>query len=783
MPQLTTTQCGDILTYLFVEGIKNSAVAARSGSNDLQQDLFNFLQNNGYTLPIPASRAKDLLGPNSSKQSIGRDYNPDNWGPNQPGKAQTRPINLAAANTVAQRMGFTDLQEMDNYTRNIKVSGKATVGTSSGSKVNLAGDRVPCRNLGTEFYDHNGVMSTNILSLAATGSLDPGFLASVKKVASGINYATEFPVSRGKTYILGDDLVHQMATMNSPAPAATPAPAPTPTPTPTPAPAAPAPTPTEEEPELPTLEEVVEESTPMDLTDIHQAAMQGEMVNCGNLQHCVIPTRSLSPTAWEERQNTSAGNYPYPLSSRNPIWVHLQKPITDPAIVQSEMIIYANDMEKQMDENFTGEDPWFTHGTGWLRVTDESITFFDSSEVMRCQDGSVAEMNGVELYNVNNINLGKFEVTELQFADPATETKIEKLVIVDNVDSKRILTYDSSGLTIDGPNGAPSLTKIGHNALFTPVNTGEVSPLVQINLTGWDEAELDKMDEEEYAGQMMEYLSNNTPIGGLYYFSASEGFTDVLLNYDAYESEITDQAGAIIPAGDLLTRVMATADETFDKATSYIKVFVVFDTPNSFTSDLYSGLDAAAPDLPTGDTLIILGDNFDLDLIGDNDSPVYDTLGIGTSISDRSRSLKSITTSKPKPALDADGKSMGFTLLPADSFGSIKMVYENNGSTETVSIPNSDGMIRGFDRNGEEVAGRVMEIQIHSGNPSGAWQTQKEARRQKRMSTDFNLPNPSDTTAGSATSSVAFSRGRKFYVVGRHKSKPVMIELDLSYGE
>ena len=165
MPQLTTTQCGDILTYLFVEGIKNTAVAARSGSNDLQQDLFNFLMNNGYTLPIPASRAKDLLGPNSSKQSIGRDFNPDNWGPNQSGKAQTRPIDLFAADAVAQRMGFADLQEMDNYTRNIKVSGKATVGTSSGVKVNLAGDRVPCRNLGTEFYDHNGVMSTNILVL------------------------------------------------------------------------------------------------------------------------------------------------------------------------------------------------------------------------------------------------------------------------------------------------------------------------------------------------------------------------------------------------------------------------------------------------------------------------------------------------------------------------------------------------------------------------------------------------------------------------------------------
>lgn len=778
MPQLTTTQCGDILTYLFVEGIKNSAVGARSGSTDLQQDLFNFLQNNGYTLPIPPSRAKDLLGPNSSKQSIGRDYNPDNWGPNQPGKAQTRPVDLAAADVVAQRMGFTDLQEMDNYTRNIKVSGKATVGTSSGSKVNLAGDRLPCRNLGTEFYDHNGVMSTNILSLAATGSLDPGFLASVKKVASGINYATEFPVSRGKTYILGDDLVHQMA-MGSPRNVNVilpPAPAATPTPTPTPAPAAPE---TEEEPEVVVEEEVVE-ATPVDLTDIHQAAMQGEMVPYKNFYVCENPERSLSPTAWEERQNSSAGNYPYPLSSSNPIWVHLQKPITDPAIVQSEMIIYANDMEKQADENFTGEDPWFTHGTGWLRITDESITFFDSSEVYSSVHDS-DEMNGVELYN--NANGGKFEVTELQFADPATETKIEKLVIIDNVDGKTILTYDSSGITIDGPNGSPSLTKKGHNALFTPVNTGEVSPLVQINLTGWDETALDNMDEEEYAGQMMEYISTNTPTGGLYYFSASETFVDVLLNYDAYESELTDQAGTIIPAGELLTRVMVTADETFDKATSYIKVFVVFDTPNSFTSDLYSGLDAAAPDLPTGDTIIILGDNFDLDLIGDNDAPVYDTLGIGTSISDRSRSLKSITTSKPTPALDGDGKSMGFTLLPSDSFGSIKMVYENKGSTETVSIPNSDGMIRGFDRNGDEVAGRVMEIQIHSGNPSGAWQTQKEARRQKRMSTDFNLPNPSDTTAGSATSAVAFSRGRKFYVVGRHRGKPVMIELDLSYGE
>ena len=283
--------------------------------------------------------------------------------------------------------------------------------------------------------------------------------------------------------------------------------------------------------------------------------------------------------------------------------------------------------------------------------------------------------------------------------------------------------------------------------------------------------------------QLAKYLSNNTPQGGLYYFSAAAGDVDVLLNYNAYEEELTDQAGVVIPAGELLTRVAATADETFDKSTNYLKVFVVFDTPTSSTSDLYSGLDAAAPDLPTGDTLIILGDNFDLDLVGDNDAPVYEALGVGSSVSDRSRSLQSITTAKPQPALDNDGNDMGFSTLSSDSFGAIKMVYENNGSTETVSIPDADGMIKGIDRNGDEVAGRVMEIQIHKGNPSGAWQTQKEARRQKRMSTDFNLPNPSDTTAGSATSSVAFSRGRKFYVVGRHKGKPVMIELDLSYGE
>ena len=773
MPQLTTTQCGDILTYLFVEGIKNSAVAARSGSNDLQQDLFNFLQNNGYTLPVPAPRAKDILGPNSSKQSIGRDFNPDNWGPNQAGKAQTRPIDLAAADIVAQRMGFADLQEMDNYTRNIKVSGKATVGTSSGSKVNLAGDKVPCRNLGTEFYDHNGVMSTNILALAATGSLDPGFLASAKKVAAGTNYATEFPVSRGKTYVLGDNLVHQMSAGTPATPAPAPAPTPTPAPAPTPTPA-PAPETSEEEPEV--EEEVVEEvSEPVDLSDIGSAAMDGDMVDCSNLEICQNPERSLSPTAWEERQNTSAGNYPYPLSDANPIWIHLQKPITDPSIIQTEMIIYANDMEKLMDENFTGEDPWFTHGTGWIRIDNEKIIYFDSAEVKRCMNGSATQMNGKVLLNDDEV----LSVSELQFADPATERKVEKLVI--SIGSQMLLYYDMNGVKMDAPD-ADIDVKSNHSDLYTLVSEGDVSPMVVINLTGWDNR-LPSLDQEEYAGQMMEFLSTNTPQGGLYYFSAAAADVDVLLNYNAYEEEVTDQAGVKIPAGELLTRVAATADETFDKSTGYLKVFVVFDTPTSTTSDLYSGLDAAAPDLPTGDTLIILGDNFDLDLVGDNDAPVYEVLGVGSSVSDRSRSLQSITTAKPQPALDNDGNDMGFSTLSSDSFGAIKMVYENNGSTETVSIPDADGMIKGIDRNGDEVAGRVMEIQIHKGNPSGAWQTQKEARRQKRMSTDFNLPNPSDTTAGSATSSVAFSRGRKFYVVGRHRGKPVMIELDLSYGE
>lgn len=777
MPQLTLRQCGDILTYLFVEGIKNSAVAARSGSSDLQQDLVNFLQNNGYTLPIPPSRAKDILGPNSSKQSIGRDFNPDNWGPNQAGKAQTRPIDLAAADVVAQRIGFSNLQEMDNYTRNIKVSGKATVGTSSGSKINLAGDKLPCRNLGTEFYDHNGVMSTNILALAATGSLDPGFLASAKKVAAGTNYATEFPVSRGKTYILGDNLVHQMSsgTPATPAPAPTPTPAPAPTPTP-----APAPETSEEEPEV-EEEVVVEESEPIDLSDIGSAAMSGDMVDCSNLEICQNPERSLSPTAWEERQNTSAGNYPYPLSGANPIWVHLQKPITDPAIIQTEMIIYANDMEKLMDENFTGEDPWFTHGTGWLRIDNEKLIYFDSSEVMRCMDGSATQMNGKVLLD----DAPEWMVTELQFADPTTERKVEKITIKDS-GGDLIFNYDMNGVTMDtiiyNSGEAGINVKSNHSGLYTPVAEGAVSPMVVINLTGWDN-QIPTLDQEEYAGQMMEYLSTNTPQGGLYYFSAAADDVEVLLNYNAYETELTDMAGQVIPAGELLTRVAATADVTFDKSNNYLKVFVVFDTPTSSTSDLYSGLDAAAPDLPTGDTLIILGDNFDLDLVGDNDAPVYEVLGVGPTISERNSALKSITTAKAQPALDNDGNSMGFDILSSDSFGAVKLVYENNGSTETVSIPDADGMIKGIDSNGDEVAGRVMEIQIHKGNPSGAWQTQKEARRQKRMSTDFNLPNPSDTTAGSATSSVAFSRGRKFYVLGRHKNKPVMIELDLSYGE
>ena len=76
--------------------------------------------------------------------------------------------------------------------------------------------------------------------------------------------------------------------------------------------------------------------------------------------------------------------------------------------------------------------------------------------------------------------------------------------------------------------------------------------------------------------------------------------------------------------------------------------------------------------------------------------------------------------------------------------------------------------------------GRVESVELHTGDAAGAYQKQKAIRRQQRMSEAFNIRNGSKSDEN-ATAAVAFSKGNKYYIVGRHNGKPVMVELELDF--
>ena len=75
----------------------------------------------------------------------------------------------------------------------------------------------------------------------------------------------------------------------------------------------------------------------------------------------------------------------------------------------------------------------------------------------------------------------------------------------------------------------------------------------------------------------------------------------------------------------------------------------------------------------------------------------------------------------------------------------LPLTFEHDGKTKVIQIPDLNGELVGWDRNGEEVRGQVDSIELHTGNPAAQYETQKMIRRSNRMSPSYNLPNPSAT--------------------------------------
>ena len=345
----------------------------------------------------------------------------------------------------------------------------------------------------------------------------------------------------------------------------------------------------------------------------------------------------------------------------------------------------------------------------------------------------------------------KIELFEAKNKNGATIFKVIDGTITEIASKNAILATQTSGLMT-----ANQSVELTQSVLQIITQHSEDSGLTASDLgfpqngDAWTE-NIPTWTEANPAAQIFFYSVDTTPVATV----------------DVYEQEMTDLDGSTLPADELLARVAGTADQSVDVQNKYIKVFLDFDYAGARTTDLFSGRIQDSESRLSA--LIFPGDQIDLDIEGVNAE-----LGLVDQM-DKVMALKSVQTSALVPALDSDGNALGY-----DTCSDATLTFEHNGKTKVIQIPNADGEVMAFDRNGEEVKGQVDSIEVHSGNAAAMYETQKMIRRSNRMAPSFNLPNPSATDQN-ATGAVAFRIGRKYYIIGRRGGQPVLIELDLNY--
>ncbi|MHA1286276.1 MAG: hypothetical protein ACTSPB_02610 [Candidatus Thorarchaeota archaeon] len=727
MPVLTELQCDTIIHYLQTEALKDAVI-----KGPLIDDVVDLLNDNGFTIPT-SSRGKVLLGTSGNTQRYAQ--------------ISTMKQSLSDANNIAIQLGFTDLIECNNYTRNIQVTGKATTGTQKTSKVTPAGNTPPSRALNATFFDHNGQMAANILSIASSGSPTGSWVASAKKVAAGTNYTTEFPVSVGPSYVIGDRGINQMLTgtaTSTPANPVQPAPV-------TPSP--PAPTPVEETQETPEVVEEVVVEEPAIILGEGESAMQEKLTPKVQKAYTNAnkDNRRLSIPKWEERDKTSSGMYPYPLKEQ-PIYFLLQPAAEDGALQFSEFLV----------------DPenWDADPNTPARLSDQGVIIVQSG--MKLKFTTMANLLGSggeqKAENLSSDNIADFT---LKWSRPGSANKIE-LFEAKNKNGATIFKVIDGTITEIASNNAILATQT--SGLMTANQSVELSQTVlQIITQHTEDSGLTASDlgYPQNGDAWTENIPNWTeanPAAQIFFYSVE---TTPVATVDVYEQEMTDLDGSTILADELLARVAGTADQSVDVQNKYIKVFLDFDYAGARTTDLFSGRIQDSESRLSA--LIFPGDQIDLDIEGINAE-----LGLVDQL-DKVMALKSVQTSALVPALDSDGNALGY-----DTCSDATLTFEHKGKTKVIQIPNADGEVMAFDRNGQEVKGQVDSIEVHSGNAAAMYETQKMIRRSNRMAPSFNLPNPSATDQN-ATASVAFRIGRKYYVIGRREGQPVLIELDLNY--
>ena len=259
---------------------------------------------------------------------------------------------------------------------------------------------------------------------------------------------------------------------------------------------------------------------------------------------------------------------------------------------------------------------------------------------------------------------------------------------------------------------------------------------------------------------------------GFAYYSPK---VDIQGSLGVYEGGVPDFDSTLRDENYWLSRVIAETSDAVDISQTYIAVNLVFDMDTSTTTDLFNG----GPEKTKMETLIFPGDEQDLDLLTTPYAKKETVLNLLKIDSEglRALMLDTISTSPAMPAMDEDGTALGYSLV---TDANLNFVNISLSDTTSVNLPNPDDEFAAVDLLGQTLRGRVESIELRIGDAAAAHEKQKLLRRQQRMSEAFNIRNGSKSDEN-ATAAVAFSKGSKYYIVGRHEGKPVMVELELDF--